>query len=368
MMLERYDRGRFMQLKKIDAAIFQAGEKIPFLAINPTNIEKEKEKVIADPSYDPFFEYDVPEGRLKEIIRSLDNIEKQDSEMGRLLEEKRIEYLNKSKMLLNIGREDFQKYDILAYGEPSNELVEKAKQLLELESSQDEKTITTKKAIEILKAEMTHYGFKYNVAQKEMSAAVDVNPARKNLYLKPHQMFSVRFIQQLIFHEIGTHVLRAENGRYQPFKIFICGFPDYYPTEEGLAAVNEERFGLLTPGRLKKYAARTVAVDMAKTKSFSEIYHFLRQHMSDSLAFTITLRVKRGISDTSKPGGWTKDHYYLEGYYRVHNYLKEGGKMKNLYYGKVGVQHAKELDKINGLSRPRYLPENQSFKSLLEFI
>ncbi|MBU0461186.1 MAG: flavohemoglobin expression-modulating QEGLA motif protein [Nanoarchaeota archaeon] len=368
MAMERYDNGEFLKLRKIDAALFSLCEKMNFLSITPNNMDAEKAKVFADPDYNPLFTYDDYAFDIDEMIKDANEINKHDSFMGNILEAKRKKFIIKCEMLRNRGGNKFSHYSRQSYGFPSDEIVKRARSLLNRDAAKPERTISTKRAIDLIRPEVTYYGFDYAVEAKEMSSSAAVLIGQKKIILKKNHDFSAEYMQQLILHEIGTHVLRAENGRLQPFKVFIHGFPDYLSTEEGLAVVNEERFGFLNADKLKKYAARTIAVQMAQTRSFSQIYRFMRQFFDEKNAFTLTLRAKRGISDTRKGGGCFKDYVYLDGYHKVKDYLASGGSIKNLYYGKIGVEHAKTIPKMQGISRPRYLPENQRFKSLLAFL
>ncbi len=50
----------------------------------------------------------------------------------------------------------------------------------------------------------------------------------------------------MLRHEIDCHVLRSENGKQQPFKIFNYGFPNYLETEEGYAIYMVNQLGIKT--------------------------------------------------------------------------------------------------------------------------
>ena len=48
--------------------------------------------------------------------------------------------------------------------------------------------------------------------------------------------------------------------------------------------------------------------------SFSELFKDLEKYVDDpKTRYKYVLRVKRGLADTSKPGGLFKDQVYLEG-------------------------------------------------------
>ncbi|MFQ5475261.1 MAG: tyrosine/phenylalanine carboxypeptidase domain-containing protein, partial [Candidatus Nanoarchaeia archaeon] len=245
------DKGGFLRLKKIDAELSAISCKTNFLAINPKNIESERKMVEEDENYNPQFEYRPYEHDLDSMEDYLESISQQDSYMGRILEEKRKEYIQFCRLFKARGYSGFTKHSINIYGLPKEELCEKAKPTLECKEIDIKKNITTENALDLLRAELFHYGFGYSVEAKQMSSSAAVLVSQRKIFLKKGQLFSRHYINRLIFHEIGTHVLRAENGKRQPFKVFHYGLPHYLGTEEGLAVVNEERFGLLNPKVLK---------------------------------------------------------------------------------------------------------------------
>ncbi|HII72402.1 TPA: DUF1704 domain-containing protein [Candidatus Woesearchaeota archaeon] len=364
----------FFRLKKIDAQLHEITGRISFMHINPINLYDEQEKVLADPDYNPQFRYSELPFDPDKVQEALDAIDQNDSVLGEILEHKRRIALDKIDMLANRGNRKFSIYSRKAYGLPSDTTLKKAAELLLLDSDKEDKTVMSKNALHVLKSELIHYGFDYHIAEKEMSATASVLVSTKKMFLKKDYPLSPNYVKRLIVHEIGTHVLRAENGREQPFKIFMHGFPNYLVTEEGLAVYNEERFGLMLNENLRNYAARAMAVKMAQTGSFASVYNHLRQFFGDQWAFRLASRVKRGLEDTEKPGGATRDYAYIEGYLKVKGFLasaepakNNNGPLKQLYYGKIGLEHVDKLKEIPGLVQPKFLPKNQTFKSLLSF-
>ncbi|MFH1063503.1 MAG: tyrosine/phenylalanine carboxypeptidase domain-containing protein [Candidatus Woesearchaeota archaeon] len=352
----------FFKLKNIDASLQQVINPVSFFEINPINNESEKIKVLADPDYDPYFIYPELDFDYDAVQSRLNSIDDHDSAFGELLSRKRNLFIDKCEMLNNRGSKKFTVFSRKVYGTPSNEALDHSANLLTLECEKEAKTIDPITAKHRIQAEVNHYGFGYDVDTKNMSASAAVLVSKKKIFIKDNFMFSDNFIKRLVIHEIGTHVLRAENGREQPFMMFFHGFPDYLATEEGLAVVNEERFGLLNNENIKNYAARAVAVQMALTKSFSEIYKYLLQFFQPSTAFRITTRVKRGIADTSRPGGCQKDYVYIDGYLKVKKYLAEGGSINDLYVGKIGIEHLDIVKEMQSLNKPKYTPKNVCIK------
>jgi len=144
----------------------------------------------------------------------------------------------------------------------------------------------------------------------------------------------------------AKNIARAENGKKQRYLLFSYGFPNYLETEEGLAVYNEKINDLLPNHILKHYAGRVIAVDLALKNSFSIVYNELLQYFNKDIAWNLALRAKRGLADTSKKGGFSKDYLYLKGKYVVEDFVKKGGDVKELYVGKIGVEHVPLMKEI----------------------
>jgi uncharacterized protein (TIGR02421 family) len=363
----RVNMSDFFKLRSIDAELQKVIDPVTFFEVNPINIDSERELVLKDPDYNPFFIYPRLSFDFDRVQQDLNSIDDHDSPLGSILAHKRNLFIDKCEMLNNRGSSKFTVFAKKVYGLPNHDVLDRAASLMTLESDNEDRQIPSRKAVHMVQAEINHYGFDYVVSTKNMSSAAMVLVGKKKIFIRDRFHFSDNYIKRLIIHEIGTHVLRAENGREQPFQVFFHGFPNYLSTEEGLAVVNEERFGLLNNENLKDYAARAVAVKMAMSKSFSEIYRYLIGFLPHQSAFRIATRVKRGLCDTSKPGGCPKDYVYIDGYLKVKDYLNQGGSISSLYVGKVGVEQLVHVKEMQNIVRPRYLPKNQSFKSLLSF-
>jgi uncharacterized protein (TIGR02421 family) len=357
----------FFTLKNLDKSLHEATRKISFLAINPSNIDEEKAKVFADENYEPQFRYSTLTQNLDIVEDDLNAVDDHDSLFGSFISEKRDIFIDKCEMMRRIGSPKFTSFARKVCGAPKESTLSRAAELLTLGGVEEKSVISSAQAVNLLRAEVMHYGFNYKVKEKAISSLAAVSVADQCVFIRKGASFSERYIRRLIAHEIGTHILRAENGREQPFLMFMSGFPNYLSTEEGLAVWNEERFGLLTNETMRLYAARSIAVKMAKTKSFSSIYKFFKESFDKDASFKLALRVKRGLSDTSKRGGFPKDFVYLEGYLAVKEFLAAGGSLNELYWGKVGVDHIPSLRELDGISSPRFLPKNQTFMTLSNF-
>ncbi len=345
------------QLKQIDRDLARIHSKLSFFAINPTNVDEEQKKFFASKDYNPQFEYSIYRTNLKILIKKLKEMKPGNSTIGRILKQQSRYYTLFSRVLQNRGNDkQFTKYSIKLYGEPDQKLVRAARKFLKLRTPREKEDLTTKQVIKEMKKAFRKYGFDWEIREKDMVSKAAVNNSDRAVLLRTKTKYSKDIVKRLIVHELGTHVMRIENGKRQPFKIFEIGFPGYLMTEEGLAVVNEELNNCLSNRTLKIYAGRVLAINYALKYSFRETYNYLKKYFAKSLAFRLTIRAKRGLKDTSLPGACTKDIAYLKGYLAVKEYIKKGGDVDKLYYGKVGVQHTALLDKIPGLIHPYYLP------------
>ncbi len=165
----------------------------------------------------------------------------------------------------------------------------------------------------------------------------------------------------MLYHEIGTHALRRVNYEEQPWfkKKKDYGFRDYLKTEEGLAILHS----LLPLDYQLAYspALRYLAVDYAQHHSFAELWQFLSHYIEDEdRCFLTTFRQKRGLTDTSQAGGFTKDLVYFAGLVEVWRYLaKNEFDPSQLYYGKLAWQDINKAQRM----QPNYQPKLPSFFS-----
>jgi len=174
-----------------------------------------------------------------------------------------------------------------------------------------------------------------------------------NLRIRP-QGLRRHWIQGMLHHEIGTHYLRDKNDKIQPWARERNGrkkyrLEDKNPTEEGLASLHTvlEREGHC----LWRAALLYYATLRASQLSFRELYEDLEQFLGDSTdeRWDYCVRAKRGLLDTSNPGGFVKDQMYLTGAMGI---LEQRHRIDfdALYIGKLSVVDAHRA-KCTGLAR-----------------
>ncbi len=334
-----------MLLKKVDRDLALIHGKVRISRISPTNVEEEKLKVVKDNNRNPKFKYNFLENH-KKIEDHLLSLKTNDTIYGMLLRKKIRELHDMLNMIRNVGKKEFTKYSMKVYGKPDSSLLKEAKNILKTDEEEVWKRYsrlsTTKKFMDNLVLRR----FDWKVKEKEVVAGAAFNTKNKTLFINRNRDFSESDVKRLIVHEIGTHITRAENSNKNKYKMFKFGFPGYLETEEGLAAYNEYKAGLLSPRILRNYAGRVLANHLSLKNSFNTVYNHLLGYFPRDDAWTLTLRSKRGLSDTSKPGAFTKDHIYLKGFLKVKSFAENGGDMEKLYVGKIGVEHVPLLDYI----------------------
>jgi len=339
-------------------------KSIPFLAMNPLNESSEKRRFMKDRSYSPRFRYREHGCSCSELMRKIERIRLDDSIINNLLKEK-LEKFSKSIMMNKaIGSSDFSRCSKAIFGEPSKALIKRSKIFINHRRRREHEHIDSEETAKRVNSIISGLRLSgWNVSEKSMVAKAAVRASEKKIYIKKGSLFCDDFIRRIVAHEIGTHVFRSENGRRQPYKLFVIGFPDYLMTEEGLAVNCEEKAGCSMAKTLKDYAGRVVAVDLALQGSFRDVFEGLKEFFDDEDSWGMALRAKRGMGNTSRPGAYTKDYVYLEGYSRVKAFLDYKGSkgMKKLYFGKIGLEHVKLLDKIDGLVEPTFVPRKRFF-------
>lgn len=352
----------------VDKVICAIARKLSKLPCMPKNLNEEKEKFFQSNSYNPIFVYEgQPAKELDALKNALLNLDISAAGIGMLFKKKQDELLKIIEMMKSIGTRRFTEISQSLYGIPDDKLLQKANDFIGIFDSPDESYISSEQVKVRLELALKKYGFTWQVREKDMISRAAVSQSSKLLFIKKDSFFTNKFIKRIIVHEIGTHILRAENGAQQPYDIFSLGLTGYLSTEEGLAVVNEEEHDCLTRSTLKTYAARVIAVHKAMRCTFRETYNYLLPHVGKENAFDITLRAKRGVGNTFFPGAFTKDYLYLKGYFDVRKFLDSGGDPAKLYYGKIGIDDIPFIEKISGLIHPMFLPQMRYYMDCVKY-
>jgi uncharacterized protein (TIGR02421 family) len=159
-------------------------------------------------------------------------------------------------------------------------------------------------------------------------------------------------VDALIQHEIGTHVLTYYNGKAQPLRQLYSGLAGYDALQEGLAVLAEYLVGGLSRPRLRLLAARVLAARlMIDGATFVDCFRKLNRDvgLEQYTAYTATMRVFRA-------GGISKDAVYLRGLNQLLAFLSDGGSLKPLFVGKIGVDHIPVIEELKWRRVLRHAP------------
>lgn len=291
--------------------------------LNPINLLEEKEKFFKDQSYNPQFIYQEP-----------------------IAPDELIEHGIPDENLLELAKDIIKK---ALFGRNQRDLL-----LMEGPVVPHEEV--TKKLQAFLALHNLEHRFKIVWSSSFISrATINVDTVK----LRSSAEFRKEGLIGMLYHEIGTHALRRVNYEQQPWfkKRNAYGFGSYLKTEEGLAALHS--ILAHTYKSAVGTALRYVAVDFAQSHSFTELWKFLEKYTNDvETRWMITLREKRGMTDTSLPGGFSKDLVYFEGAYHVARWLHTHEyDCTQLYFGKLDIQDVEKAVQLN----PNYQPLLPSF-------
>lgn len=340
----------------------------------PQNLLKEKQTFFEEfknknvynpkfiyPSKNPFFSYfsmnpdfDVYKKELRDSLKDV----RLDS-MGLLFENKILDTIEKMELIKSIGTPNFSENSKEFFGGVDKKLLNLAKEIVEKNvRSKDNQKVSFNTAIKTIKNFLEKNKLKYSIEIRESSGSnFSVMPAAKKIFINKNLQFTTGMIKRFIGHEIEAHLYRYENGSLQPYLIFAKGVSkNTIQTEEGLAVNLEIIKNLDFKQQLKNYAGRVLAVDLASKKSFYDTFEELTKFFSFDEAFMLTFRSKRGTFKTSEPGAFTKDILYFKGKFLVEDFLKENS-ISDLYYGKYGVDDVFLVKDVEGLKKPKLLPD-----------
>ncbi len=365
---------------KLPALLTNAEEEIPFFEadreltamdrklkllwhLKPANLKEETEKFLADSTYNPQFEYRKLSFNAHELKTKLKKIEEtlDDSPLGRLFQKKAQEHLKKIWLLEARGKEDFTNHSYELYGKPSEHLIAKAREKLEGKPKDfvdPGRVFSVQEAIVEFERVFQEYGLNHwrIKVNKHMVSACSAGK-ECTLFIREGVQFSEERLRMVVAHEIETHILTAENGKHQIYGLFNRGFGNFLETQEGLAIWNQEQVSTVDNEKNYRSATLIFVLEFARKHGFAETHDYcLKLGMTADRALQTTLKVKRGLKDSSKPGVFTKDGLYFSGYLQVQNFVVNGGNLKDLYYGKYNLEDLPLIKKIPGLKEPRILP------------
>lgn len=334
--------------------------------LTPTNLHEEQEAFLTGKRKNPIFTYREPGIDVGNLIVQLENLEIPETLVGQLLRRKAEETADKLRMLKAIGSSQFTELSIKIYGEPDTTTLKDARELmrtsdpLQPRSDHKQPRLTSEAVANDLRDILKQYGLTdWKVEQTtDIISGVIVAASQKTVFVHAHAALEITRLAPIITHEIETHVLTTVNGGAQPLEIFKQGFAGYTRTQEGLASYNVEwRHPDLFHRPARFWSRNALAVDVALQGSFRDVYdRMVELGFNPHFSFGVGAKVKRGLTDTSKPGGYTKDYLYLAGRRDIMNFVASGGDLKDLYIGKILLDDLKILQAQPWLKPPNVLP------------
>ena len=354
---------------EVDKKLSVISDQIDFLKlVTPLNSNDEWHK-FRENNYKeaPHFTYrllPVDPDKLKRQLYNIPIEKVEDPTMNFLFREKRFEIAKMLTMLGDRESKDFLYNSMLLFGEVEQSLLKVAEGILSTVVSaqnKEEKWVSAKEFSQAAREELAYLKKQW----PELETHVEINDSivglmvsKGMLYIGKQVTIAESRVEALIQHEVGTHILTYYNGKAQPLKLLYSGVSGYEELQEGLAVLSEYLVGGLNADRLRKLAARVVAVkSMIRGEGFINTFKLLvGQHaFAPYTAFNIAMRVFRG-------GGLTKDAVYLRGLVKLLDYLKAGKPLEPLYIGKITEEYLsimQELQYRNILKpiplMPRYL-------------
>lgn len=345
--------------RSIDHRIAELDRKLGLIAaLRPLNIPEEKERFFQSTSYEPQFVYRPPAQDLMSIKTELQTIEIDiRNPLGQLLEEKRKELILKSDLLTVLGDDrHFPRLAEQLMPPPPAEILQLAEEALIklVKPVREEKTLSADEVARRFREFLDEKGLQYwQVKLSDDIVSRCVIGKNDRILLKEGESFSELDVQKLIAHEIETHIYCAENGKLQPYHLFRRGTAGYLKTQEGLAVFQQSR---LVPKSLFSAILGFHAVAWAREAGFRSVYERLLPWMSKQEAWRTSVKVKRGMSDSGRPGAFPKNAWYYWGYLEVCEYLQTGGRYEDLFLGKFHVSQLPLIRKISDVREPVFLP------------
>ncbi len=336
----------------------------PERKIRIINLEKEKEKFFSSKNYSPQFRYKIQPldlNKFKSIMDLMEKIVQKVSPPWKgIYQELLRTYRQKAEIYQSVGNpgavcKTSEKY----WSRPKKRLVAKALKEAGRKPVKLEKqgpVLSPKEALIFYKKKLAKEKFddwQVKIRTGIMSR-VSINKVKKLITIDSTANFTKEKMIESLIHEL-IHLFRYKNGLVQPDPLFVIGFPGYLRTEEGLAAYCQRKYSsVLFWSKFRE--VHYLAVDLAYKASFREVYNFCCDWgMTSDMAWDMAVKCKRFFGDTSKPGAYTRQLIYTEGMWEVEDFVKNGGKLKDLFVGKIRIKDL-PLMRVLKVRKAKFLP------------
>lgn len=323
-------------------------------AVMPANLDEERKAFLhprlARRGRSPVFRYGNAPSRFNglDTLLPLENIDA-PGEVAEVYHEKQRELDATKKMFAAVGSDKFTPLAVELFDEPGAEDAVRAREVLANfpDAAVPERSISAGAFAEMLESRLKRLGIPMRVALiSQMATRISVDAASGQIHLNRQGRFGPREARRLLVHEVDAHAVRIHNGSRVPWGVFAMGTSGYREAEEGLAVFFERQSGNLYPYQERIYAGRCLAVFLSLSAGFAEVFEELRAYFDEETAYALVERVKRGLSDTSRPGALTKEFHYFTGPAKVRSFLDKAGSLEMLMGGKIAFKHADVMAKL----------------------
>jgi uncharacterized protein (TIGR02421 family) len=324
----------------LDRRLSEIGGMLPMLQLlTPTNVPEMRRAFLDDAIAQPEFTYrELPDlVALADELAAVHPEEATDPVLIHMIRGMHRELERRIELLETRDTEHFLMAAVEKYGHVEKSLLDLAHEILDAIPPGRRATefLTAHQIAGRANRELAHYRLQFPElsAQVHVSkTAVGVMVENGNLFIGLDTTIAANWIDPLLQHEIGVHILTHANGSAQPIRMLSQGLAGYEETQEALGVLAEYLSGGLRPRRLRILALRVVAAkSIGDRDTFRETFDLLvGLGAGRNMAFTTAMRAHRS-------GGMTKDALYLGGLIRLLTYLSEGGCIDSLLVGKISL-------------------------------
>lgn len=292
-------------------------------------------------------------------------------------------YLRATELLAAAGSSRFAPLSVAIYGSPAQPIVgertttaEAAEHLLDATAAfvrdcrvvEEDYCVVPARVAEELRRHAASFDRDSVEIVLDPTLASKAAAGARRVRLRESTCYSEADIPQLVQHELYVHTLTALNGRHQPTLGSLgLGAPRTTRTQEGLALFAELITNSMDINRLRRIAARAVAIDRALGGAdFIEVFrYFLEIGQTPGESFASAARVFRG-AELRGGSAFTKDGVYFQGLVRVHRFLRDAARDGRvdapalLMAGRLRIADVRRLEPAfdaGTIVAPRYLPD-----------
>lgn len=329
---------------------------------NAINLEKEKIKFFnSNYKYNPQFIY--PDNFSfkfeKQIVKLISKIK--DQKIRKLYLDKFKEYKLRLKLIKSIGKpSEFSDTSIKLYGKPNKKTISIAEKIILKmpKLNYDRKNINIIR-FKRLKKEINFYiksnqlNGKIKIKHKQsVGNNVSVSKRTGKISISDNYIADKDELNDIVYHELETHMRRLENGYKQKYGIFRVGTYRYLQCEEGLAPIVGHIFK--KDKLLWHPALLVIAMDKALSSDFISVFNTIDSIIKEPFqSWSYAVRVKQGLVDTAKPGGFTKDLYLQYAIKIAKQLINSPTLLKSAFNGKASLNQLAELTVIPSNFEPK---------------